>query len=289
MVPLDPAAARHVRARLGLSEGPGLLALRHALAYRRPGLWGDDPAAPRSVLFVREGDGRIEAFGAGEPWPALAWLVSQGRGFSLHAPDDWLETVDSLGGAVERVDVETWSREAPAPGGGETETETEDEGEGEGEGEGEAAAPREPARVVVRRLGAGDRAAFTATAPAWALRGWQSYAELVEHGAAFGVPHGSGFAAVSWVFDQADRFDSVGVYTVPRFRRLGLGRAAAAALVEHVVGRRAKVPLWSFAPDNPASRALAAALDFAPAAVEAVLHRPPRERPAPAADEAPGE
>ena len=115
MVPLDPAAARHVRTRLGLPEGPGLLALRHALAYRRPGLWGDDPVAPRSVLLVREGDRRIEAFGIGEPWPALAWLLGHGRAFALQAPDEWLLSASqTLGGDLEQVEVETWSADSVA-------------------------------------------------------------------------------------------------------------------------------------------------------------------------------
>jgi|GEM_PF-648313 GNAT superfamily N-acetyltransferase len=266
MVPLDPAAARHVRARLGLPEGPGLLALRHALAYRRPGLWGDDPAAPRSVLLTREGDGRIEAFGVGEPWPALAWLVGHGRPFVLHAPDDWLATaVDALGGGVERVEVETWSAE------GDTAVDAADEGEDAG-----GAVRGAPPRVAVRRLDAGDHAAFVAAAPTWALRGWQSYDALIELGVAYGTPHGSGFASLAWVFDQADVYDAVGVYTAPRFRRLGLGRATASALVEHVRDRRGKIPLWSFSYDNQASRALAASLGFTPAAVESVLYHPPR-------------
>jgi GNAT superfamily N-acetyltransferase len=262
MVPLDPAAARHVRARLGLPERPGLLALRHALAYRRPGLWGDDPAAPRSVILVREGDGRVEAFGAGEPWPAVGWLAGHGRPFSLHAPDDWLATVDAMGEETERTEVETWSVESLAPV---------DEDPGE-----DAARPRPP-RVAVRRLWPDDRDGFLAAAPPWALRGWQSYPALVEHGVAFGVPHGPAFAALAWVFDQADVYDAVGVYTVPRFRRLGLGRAVSSALVGYILERRGKVPLWSFSPGHLASHALAASLGFTFAASEPVLHRPPTE------------
>ncbi len=271
MVPLDPAAARHVRTRLGLPEGPGLLALRHALAYRRPGLWGDDPVAPRSVLLVREGERRIEAFGIGEPWPALGWLLGHGRGFALQAPDDWLLTASqALGGDVERVEVETWSADAVA-----TPMAVEDDSEF-----GAPARPKVVPKVMVRRLNAGDRAAFCAAAPAWALRGWQSYASLIEHGAAFGVPHANGFAALAWVFDQADVYDAVGVATAPRFRRLGLGRAAAAILVTHILERRGKVPLWSFPVGHVASSGLAGSLGFAPVAAEVVVYHPPRDETA---------
>ena len=44
------------------------------------------------------------------------------------------------------------------------------------------------------------------------------------YGSAFGVPHrnANGFAALAWVFDQNPYFAAVGVYTPPRFRRLGL-------------------------------------------------------------------
>src|SRR5437764_235966 len=86
--------------------------------------------------------------------------------------------------------------------------------------------------------------------------------QLEAFGAGYGVPHGPGFAALAWVFDQSAGFDSIGVYTVPRYRRLGLGRAAAAALITHIARRRGKIPLWSTTPDNDASLALAASLGF---------------------------
>src|SRR4051812_21696003 len=75
MVPLDPTAVRSLRSWPGEPPCPGLLALRHALDYSRPGLWGDDAKRPRSVVLLRAGDGRREAFGAGEPGPAVGWLA----------------------------------------------------------------------------------------------------------------------------------------------------------------------------------------------------------------------
>src|SRR5437016_14120473 len=85
MVPLDPLAVRSLRSWLGEPAGPGLLALHHALTYQRPGLWGDHARVPRSVVLLREGDDQLEAFGAGEPEPAVAWLAGQGRAVSLVA------------------------------------------------------------------------------------------------------------------------------------------------------------------------------------------------------------
>src|SRR4051794_3478740 len=55
MVPLDPLVVRSLRSWLGEPAGPGLLALHHALAYQRPGLWGDHARVPQSVILVREG------------------------------------------------------------------------------------------------------------------------------------------------------------------------------------------------------------------------------------------
>src|SRR5437867_99130 len=114
MVPLDPAAARYVRTWLGPPLGPGLLALRHALVFPRPGLWGNDPAQPQSVILVREGEGQRETFGAGEPEPAVGWLIDQRKGFTLHAPDDWLEAVRGRLGDVEEDSVETWTEDGTA-------------------------------------------------------------------------------------------------------------------------------------------------------------------------------
>ncbi len=287
MGPLDAAAARYVRSWLGPPPGPGLLALRHALVYRRPGLWGDHPSAPRSVLLVREGDGRLEVFGAGAPEPAVAWLASQVRPFTLLSPDDWHEVVrDRLGVAeVDPEGVETWSGGVIGPAlRVESSTKSAPSTDSERQatffasvGPKAAAGPakvNKPA-VTTRRISPGDFAAFTAGAPSWALRGWRSFPALVEYGAGFGVPHGSGFASIAWVFDQVDGYDSVGVFTTPRFRRLGLGRAAASALIEHIVLRRGKIPLWSTTPLNAPSRALARMLGFSVTNTETLLHWPP--------------
>ena len=255
MVLLDQAAARFVRSWLGPPTGPSLLALRHALMYRRPGLWGDRPKAPRSVVLVREGDGQLEAFGAGEAQPAVGWLLEQRRGVALHAPEAWHEVVRAWFGRADSIAVETWAGAEMADSR-------------------RAIAGSPP--IITRRLTPADSAAFGASAPSWSLRGWRTYTDLIQHGAAFGVPYESGFASVAWVFDQVERYDALGVFTAPRFRRLGLGRASAAILIDHVITRRDKSPIWSTTLENQPSRALAEALGFSPVAAETVLRWPAR-------------
>lgn len=278
MVPLDAAAARFVRAWLGPPEGPGLLALHHALAFHRPGLWGDAPATPRGVVLVREGSTGLEAFGAGRAEPALGWLVGRRREFTLHAPEDWFDAARERLGAVDIECVETWSgpgpgaivrggppaRRAPVSAGTGTRAETQ---------------ARPVQGPTTRRLADADLGPVVAVLPTWALGGWRSYPALIEHGAGFAVPFGAGFASVAWIFDLAENYDALGVFTAPRFRRLGLGRAAASALVRHVVNERGRVPLWSTAADNGPSRAMARALGFAVAAEESLLRWPPRNQP----------
>jgi RimJ/RimL family protein N-acetyltransferase len=58
MVPLAPVAAEHV---LSWEDETDLrvVALHHALIRRRPGLWGDHPCRPGSVLLLREGGGAV--------------------------------------------------------------------------------------------------------------------------------------------------------------------------------------------------------------------------------------
>jgi GNAT superfamily N-acetyltransferase len=294
MVPLDPLAVRSLRSWLGEPSGPGVLALHHALAYQRPGVWGDHARVPRSVVLVREGDEQLEAFGAGEPEPAVGWLASQARAVSLVAPPRWREALGTRVGPVEEGIIETWTIDPfdltmstmfdspepqAAPGSSRVAR------SGSGSGSGPKPGPKSesaPARRLAptRPLVASDAAAFAAVAPPWALRGWGTYSGLIAFGAAFAVPHGSTFAALAWIFDQSAGFDAIGVYTVPRYRRLGLARAATSALISHIARRRRKVPLWSSPADNEASLELARSLGFTAQASEALIRWPPRPRPA---------
>src|SRR5207245_2944211 len=95
---------------LGPDEAPGLLALRHALVYDRPGLRGDDPRRPRCVVLARDGDGAVELFAAGRPEPAFPWLAGLRGGASLLAPDEWepLARVAVEPAEFDRVEVQTW-------------------------------------------------------------------------------------------------------------------------------------------------------------------------------------
>ncbi len=115
MVPLGPLASRYLRSWLGEVAGPGLLALPHALDFPRPGLWGDDAARPRSVVLLREGDGPREAFGAGDPGPAVAWLARQSGTVALLAPGSWEGSLRGRSGlsiGATSTPFSAWSRAA---------------------------------------------------------------------------------------------------------------------------------------------------------------------------------
>ena len=252
MVPVGRGAATVM---LALGDGPGsgsrshrLVALEHAASRSRPGLWGDHPDVPSCLVWLREGDDAIEAFAAGEPGLAIPWLAgrAEGRSIRLAAPEGWEAAARLEAGEVGRGAVASLVRPSPL-----------------------AAMAGPP--VEVARLGPDDRRAFEDAAPPWALRAWGSYFELLTRGSAFGVRSGSGFASLAWVFESGRRFDKVGVATVPRFQRLGLGRAAARALVMDVERTRRKRPLWTTAPDNAESLTLARALGFAGEVAEPLI------------------
>jgi hypothetical protein len=233
------------------------------------------------VVLVREGDDQLEAFGAGDADPAVNWLADKGRPVSLVAPVTWRDALGRRVGPTEQAAIETWTIDpfdltmATMFEGPEFES---------------AASSRHLSQpslestvtrriVPIRALSVGDAAGFAGAAPPWALRGWGSFSTLIAFGAGFGVPHGDTFAALAWIFDQSGGFDSIGVFTLPRYRRLGLARAAATALIGHISRRRRKIPLWSSPPDNEASAGLARSLGFTVQATEALIRWPPRSQP----------
>ncbi len=245
MVPLNARAASHV---LSWDDGSRrALALHHALLHQRPGLWADHARHPTSVVLLRRGEGQWEAYGTGAPKPAAGWLATRRAPVALLAPEDWDGPVRALAGAVRQGPIQVRYRTAEEP------------------------FPKEPPPIASRRLGAADVAVFAAIAPPWALRAWASPRDCILNGAVFGVPHQEGFAAIAWIGELDQFLDAIGIYTVPRFRRLGLGRTAAMALVRHIVLDRQKCPLWATTEDNFASQGLADALGFSLLMEEPVL------------------
>jgi len=245
MVPLDGDATGRI-----LAWDDGLhrtVALHHAAIRGRPGLWGDHPSRPSSVIWLREGDGQWEAFAAGFAGPALDWLAAEARGrpIALAAPPSWEAPVLARAGRSERRFVQTWVRPGPWE-------------------------PPIPS-IATRRLGPEDAGAFEEVTPAWGLRAWGDFAGLIDAGAAFGAPTRLGFGALAWIVESDHHCDKIGVATIPRFRRLGLGRASASALLGHIARDRRKHPLWTTNPGNAASLALARSLGFSAQVTETVL------------------
>ena len=82
MVPLDDEATTRVLA-WDVGEGRSM-SLRHALIHRRPGLWGDHPRRPRSVVLVREAGGLVTKLsGSAYDLYAMEILATNGR---VHQP-----------------------------------------------------------------------------------------------------------------------------------------------------------------------------------------------------------
>src|SRR4051794_36057956 len=173
MFELESTGIQFVRSWLKPPETPGLLAFWHAVEFRTTALFGEQrPSAfflgdhrlkPRSVVYFRPSQpgAPSHVFGAGESRVAVRWLATRPvLTFLLHAPPHWHEALEALVGNVQRVSVETWStRRTPAGG----------------------------VPGFVRRLSRADSHAFHNAVPWWGLRGWGSFANLLEHGAAFGV------------------------------------------------------------------------------------------------------
>lgn len=252
MVPLRPEAHEHLLERLGVAETPGLLALRHAVRFEQAGLWGDDSLIPRSLVLLRPAGPHREAFGVGRPEPAVRWLSGLAGPIVLAAPEDWIAPVETAIPGVERFETLTYfdpPHRDPGP----------------------------PPAAPTRRLEPADRAAFERLAPDWALRAWGHFDALLTHGAGFVVTtRGTDeptprLLSAAWIFDTSDRHDALAVWTDPAYRRLGLARASARALLTHIARDRGKAALWSTSPANPASLALARRLGFRDAQAQPLL------------------
>jgi hypothetical protein len=249
MVPLRSEAAEHV---LAWEDGSRrAVALHNALIRRRGEFWGDHPKRPESLVLIRKGPSQLEAFGAGAPDPAVTWLAKQSGPIAVLAPDSWTEALHAAVGPLDHGFLQARFRPGPPT------------------------SPAAPVAIRIRRLCAEDQTRFLAGAPYWALGGWDSAAELLTQGAAFGVPFGEGFAAIAWIVEQDHSIDMLGVHVTSRYRRLGLGRAVASVLVDHIILERRKCPLWVTSDKNLASRALARRLGFSLMFQETLLCWPP--------------
>ncbi len=237
MIPVEPATVDRLLGTEPVSHRS--TALRHASIHQQPGLWGDRPDRASSVVWLREGDeNRWEAFATGEPEPALDWLARTlpGQTIALLAPRSWENPVRSREEPVATATIRTWrgwqSRDRPV------------------------------SQQKHQKLSIDSEAGFRQLAPSWALRSWGSFEALIESGLAIGVATAEGWIALAWTYESDLIHDKIGVVTHPRYRRLGLGRDVAGALVDAIVNDRRKRPIWVTSSENTASIALANSLGF---------------------------
>jgi GNAT superfamily N-acetyltransferase len=250
MVPLEAVAIDRLLAREPISHRS--TALRHASIHDRPCLVGDDPLDPTWVVWLRPSDeGAWEAFADGKPEPALDWIESRvGRSMvAVLAPPSWEEPVRSRVGRVEAANIRTFvdfdlmmlPRFSPE----------------------------------CRTLRIADAAAFEAITPPWALRSWGDFGSMLQRGLAVGLYSVAELISVAWTYESTANHDKIGVITVPRYRRLGLGRRVAGALIERVVNDRRKAPIWVTTASNLPSTELAKSLGFANPVAERLLRWTP--------------
>lgn len=117
----------------------------------------------------------------------------------------------------------------------------------------------------VRRLAAADAAGLAALEPsiAWISETWGGHGGLAASGMAWAAFDDGRPVAVAAAFYVGRAHEDVGVVTEPGYRGRGLSTACAAALVGDIRARGRR-PSWTTSPDNGASRAVAARLDFVP-------------------------
>lgn len=240
---IDP---RSIQPLLNLDVGTRrVLALRHGCRLRLPEFWGDDPVLPSSAVMLRRGDVGWEAYGAGRAGPAVRFLSELQGNVALLAPAAWEKPLRNLVGPLNRGAIvqrrlARGFRVRPLNG-----------------------------TPLVRMLTKDDARLVHDFAPAWAWRTRRQPIDLIRAGA-FGIPHGSGLAAISWVSEADEIQDAISIFVDARFRRLGLGTFAAAALVRHVVERK-RFPTWFHSPENTTSERIARRLGFESAATSPVL------------------
>ena len=101
---------------------------------------------------------------------------------------------------------------------------------------------------------------------------WRDASEFLEHGAGYCVLHEG--RAVSWAFSAAvsrDELD-IGIETIPDFRGIGLGTAAAERMIRYCIEQR-KRPVWSCDANNAASQKTAERTGFVKCSEYTVIMR----------------
>jgi len=94
---------------------------------------------------------------------------------------------------------------------------------------------------------------------------WRNTAQFHQNGGGWCIAEGDEVAAIAFSsFRFGDELE-IGVETRPSFRRRGLARLAAAALIESCLAQRLR-PVWSCRKENLGSYALAQRLGFVPTA-----------------------
>ena len=92
-------------------------------------------------------------------------------------------------------------------------------------------------------------------------RGRRITSRLASSGHAWGAFTEDRLVSVACTFSVGERYEEVGVVTVPEFRGMGLSVACAGALCADIQGR-GRIPSWSTSPDNTPSLRVAQKLGF---------------------------
>lgn len=122
---------------------------------------------------------------------------------------------------------------------------------------------------------------------AWLARSYDGPDSFVRSGRAIGAFVDGQMAATACVFFQGERYDEVGIATLPAFRGGGLATACAVTLCEDIRAR-GRVPCWSTSEDNLASLRVAQKVGFRPASRGVLYVTGPANAPHGARPVAPG-